>query len=101
MVVTVGVDVGKASLDIPISEGPVIRFDYTVKGTGQLLKRLKTQDVTMAVCEAKGGYERLLVSQLRKTEIAIHEAHPSERAFAKAWGYEAKTDPRDTQVLSR
>ena len=102
MVVTAGVDVGKASLDVSISEGPVIRFDNTVKGIGKLLKHLKAQDVTVAVCEATGGYERLLVSQLRKTEIAIHVAHPSRvRAFAKACGYEAKTDPRDAQVLSR
>ena len=54
------------------------------------------------MCEATGGYERLLVSRLRKAEIAIHVAHPTRvRAFAKACGYEAKTDPRDAQVLSR
>ena len=102
MVVTAGVDVGKASLDVSISEGSVIRFDNTVKGIGKLLKHLKEQDAAVVVCEATGGYERLLVSQLRKTEIAIHVAHPSRvRAFAKACGYEAKTDPRDAQVLSR
>ena len=102
MVVTAGVDVGKASLDVSISEGPVIRFDNTVKGIGKLLKHLKAQDVTVAVCEATGGYERVLVSRLRKTEIAMHVAHPNRvRAFAKACGYEAKTDQRDAQVLSR
>lgn len=88
LVVTGGVDVGKTSLDISISEGPVIRFDNTVKGIGKLLKHLKAQDVTVAVCETTGGYQRLLVSQLRKTEIAIHVAHPSRaRAFAKTCGY--------------
>ena len=102
MVVTAGVDVGKASLDVSIYEGPVIRFDNTVKGIGKLLKHLKAQDVTVAVCEATGGYERVLVSRLRKTEIAMHVAHPNRvRAFAKACGYEAKTDQRDAQVLSR
>ena len=102
MVVTAGVDVGKANLDGSISEGPVIRFENTVKGIGKLLKHLKEQDTTVVVCEATGGYERLLVSQLRETEIAMHVAHPSRvRAFAKACGYEAKTDPRDAQVLSR
>ena len=102
MVVTAGVDVGKASLDVSISEGPVIRFDNTVKGIGKLLKHLKAQDATVAVCEATGGYERVLVSRLRKTEIAMHVAHPTRvRAFARACGYEAKTDPRDAQVLSR
>ena len=56
----------------------------------------------MAVCESTGGYERLLVSRLRKTGVAVHLAHPNRvHAFAKACGYEAKTDPRDAQVLSR
>ena len=61
MVVIAGVDVGKASLDVSISEGPVIRFDNTVKGIGKLLRHLKAQDATVAVCEATGGYERVLV----------------------------------------
>ena len=56
----------------------------------------------MTVCESTGGYERLLVSRLRKAEIAVRVAHPSRvRSFARACGYEAKTDPRDAQVLSR
>ena len=56
----------------------------------------------MAVCESIGGYERLLVGRLRKTEVEVHVVHPSRvRAFAKACGYEAKTDPQDAQVLSR
>ena len=80
----------------------MIRFDNTVKGIGKLLKHLKAQDATVAVCEATGGYERVLVSRLRKTEIAMHVVHPNRvRAFAKACGYESKTDPRDAQVLSR
>jgi transposase len=42
------------------------------------------------------------VNRLRKTGIQIHLAHPSRvRAFARACGYEAKTDLRDAQVLSR
>ncbi len=41
-------------------------------------------------------------SRLRKAEIGVRVANPSRvRAFAKACGYEAKTDPRDAQVLSR
>ncbi len=102
MVVVAGVDVGKASLDVSISEGPVVRFDNTVKGIGRLLKHLREQDATMVVCETTGGYERLMVTRLRETEIAMHVAHANRvRAFAKACGYEAKTDPRDAQVLSR
>ena len=39
---------------------------------------------------------------MRETAIAVHVVHPGRvRAFAKACGYEAKTDPLDAQVLSR
>ena len=44
----------------------------------------------------------MTVSRLRKAEIGVRVANPSRvRAFARACGYEAKTDPRDAQVLSR
>ena len=102
MVEIAGVDVGKANLDVSVSEGPVFRFDNTAKGITRLLKHLMEQGSTMVVCESTGGYERLLVSRLRKAELAVQVAHPSRvRAFARACGYEAKTDPRDAQVLSR
>ena len=102
MAVVAGVDVGKANLDVSVMEGPVVRFDNTAAGLTRLLKHLRALDVTMAVCESTGGYERLLVDRLRKTEIAMYVAHPNRvRAFAQACGYEAKTDPRDAQVLSR
>ena len=119
MTVVAGVDVGKANLDVSIVEGPVIRFDNTARGITnvegpvirfdntargitKLVKHLTAQDAMVAVCESTGGYERLLVSRLRKTGVAVHLAHPNRvRAFAKACGYEAKTDPQDAQVLSR
>ena len=102
MALAAGVDVGKINLDVLIAEGPVVRFDNTAKGITKLVKHLKVEDATLAVCEPTGGYERLLVSRLRKTGVAVHLAHPSRvRAFAKACGYEAKTDSRDAKVLSR
>ena len=101
-VVVAGVDVAKSSLDVSVSEGPVLQFDNTAKGITKLLKHLTKQEATLAVCESTGGYECLLVSRLRKAEIGVRVANPSRvRAFAKACGYEAKTDPRDAQVLSR
>ncbi len=101
MTVVVGVDVGKANLEVSVSEGPVVRFENTTSGITRLLKHLGEHSATLLVCEATGGYERILVNRLRKTEIAVHVAHPIRvRAFARACGYEAKTDPRDAQVLS-
>ena len=102
MEVVAGIDVGKVSLDVSVSEGPVLRFGNTAKSITRLLRHLKEQCTTMTVCKSTGGYERLLVSRLRKAEIAVRVAHPSRvRSFARACGYEAKTDPRDAQVLSR
>ena len=102
MALAAGVDLGKVNLDVSIAEGLVVRFDNTAKGITKLVKHLKVEDVTLAVCEPTGGYERLLVSRLRKTGVAVHLAHPSRvRAFAKACGYEAETDSRDAKVLSR
>ena len=102
MAVVAGVDVAKSNLDVSVSEGPVLQFDNTAKGISKLLKHLTKQEATLAVCESTGGYERLLVSRLRKAEIGVRVANPSRvRAFARACGYEAKTDPRDAQVLSR
>ena len=102
MITVAGVDVSKANLDVSVSEGPVIRFDNTSKGITKLLKYLKEQDTTLAVCESTGGYRRPLVSRLRKTELGVQVAHPIRvRAFARACGYEAKTDSKDAQVLLR
>ena len=39
--VVAGIDVGKANLDVSISEGPVSRFENTAKGIAKLLKHLK------------------------------------------------------------
>ena len=102
MTMVAGIDVGKANLDVSVSGGPVLRFDNTATGITKLRKHLQEHDTTLAVCEPTGGYERLLTSRLRETDIAVHVVHPGRvRAFAKACGYEAKTDPLDAQVLSR
>ncbi len=102
MAVVAGVDVSKATLDVSVSEGEVSRFDNSCKGIEDLLRQMEGQGVTKAVCESTGGYERLLVSKLREMAFTVHVAHPLRvRAFARACGYEAKTDALDAQVLSR
>ena len=64
MVTVADVDVSKANLDVSVSEGPVVRFENTTKGITKLLKYLREQDTTIAVCESTGGYERPMVSRL-------------------------------------
>ena len=102
MVVVAGIDVSKATLDVSISEGPVIHFENSATGIRRMLKHMERSGVTKAVCESTGGYERLVVAKLREKAFSVHVAHPGRvRAFARACGYEAKTDPLDAQVLSR
>ena len=102
MIVVAGIDVSKATLEVSVSEGPVLRFENSATGIRRLLRHLERAGVTKAVCEFTGGYERLVVGKLRETVIGVEVAHPVRvRAFARACGYEAKTDPLDAQVLSR
>jgi len=65
MVVVAGIDVSKATLDVSVSEGPVIRFENSATGIRRLLRHMKRTGVTKAVCESTGGYERLVVGKLR------------------------------------
>ena len=98
--IAIGVDVGKANLDVSVSEEPAVQFAITKPGITRLLKYLRKHDDTLVVCEATGGYEQELVSRLRESGVATHVAHPTRaRAFAKACGYEAKTDPRGRTSL--
>ena len=53
--VVAGVDPGKASLDVSVCEGPVLRFDNTTKGITRLLRHLAKQEATLVVCESTGG----------------------------------------------
>ena len=102
MVVVAGIDVSKATLEVSVSEGPVLSYENSATGIRRLLRYLERVGVTKAVCESTGGYERLMVGKLRETAVGVQVAHPNRvRAFARACGYEAKTDPLDAQVLSR
>ena len=102
MKIVAGIDVGKASLEVSVSAGPVRSFDNTAAGVIGLREWLASQGVTLVVCEPTGGYERQLVEGLLAAHAAVHVAHPNKtRAFARACGYQAKTDQFDAQTLSR
>ena len=102
MVIVAGIDVSKATLDVSISEGPVLSFENSSAGIRRLRRHLERTGVTKAVCESTGGYERPVVGKLREAALSVQVAHPLRvRSFARACGYEAKTDPLDAQVLSR
>lgn len=102
MEIIAGIDVGKQWLDVSVAGGLVKRFNNTGEGLVSLVLKLGMDQVTGAVCEATGGYERELVQRLEAESIGIQVAHPNKvRAFAQACGLLAKTDRIDAQVLSR
>ena len=96
-----GIDVGKQELAVSVARGPVRRFPNTGVGLTAVLAWIREQAVTHVVCEATGGYERVVVQRVRVTDLAMSVAHPTKvRAFARAVGQGAKTDPLDAQILA-
>ena len=99
---TAGIDVGKRELDVSVDEDRARRFANTSAGVAELVGWLGSQGPLLAVCEATGGYEALVAEALRQVGVPVHIAHPNQvRAFARACGYQAKTDGLDAMVLSR
>ena len=99
---TAGIDVGKRVLDVSVDEDRARRFANTAAGVAELVGWLESQGPLLAVCEATGGYEALVAEALRQVGVPVHIPHPNQvRAFARACGYQAKTDGLDAMVLSR
>ena len=96
---TAGIDVGKRELDVSVDGDRARRFANTAAGVGGLVG---VSGPLLAVCETTGGYEALVAQALRQVGVPVHIAHPNQvRAFARACGYQAKTDGLDAMVLSR
>ena len=58
-------------------------------------------EISLVLCEASRGYERLLINILHRHGYPTHLAHANKiRAFAKAKGLLAKTDKIDAHVIS-
>lgn len=98
----VGIDVSKAWLDIAIHEqGEVWRARNTDEGIETLMERLKSLAPEMVLLEATGGFEMLLVAQLRQAALPVVVTNPRRvRAFARSTGRLAKTDKLDAKLLA-
>jgi transposase len=104
-IVHLGADVSKAHLDFhgPLTGLPK-RLPNSAPGLAPLWKLLATAspaNITL-VCEATGGYERVLVAGCHQRGIAICVVNPRQvRDYARALGQLAKTDAIDAAILSR
>lgn len=98
----VGIDVGKAALDVAI-DGVVgvERFANSAAGIRRLVCRLGKVHSPRVVVEATGGYEELVLEACCDAGIWVARINPRQaRDFAKATGELAKTDAIDARLLA-
>lgn len=97
----VGIDVGKAALDVAIDGVPgVSHFANTTAGVRKLIRQLHDVADARVVVEATGGYEDALLEACSDAEIWVSRINPRQaRDFARATGELAKTDAIDARLL--
>ena len=98
----VGIDVGKASLDMAVDgQQKVVRFANTRSGIAKLVKRLLALAAPRIVVEATGGYEEPLLEACCNADLWVSRVNPRQaRNFARATGDLAKTDAIDARLLA-
>jgi len=98
----VGIDVSKDKLDVHIRPGGdkfVVSRD--AKGLDDLIERLKSVPVVAIGVEATGGFEQVVTATLAGAGLPVVVVNPAQvRAFARALGQRAKTDPIDAGVIA-
>ena len=98
----VGIDVSKDKLDVHIRPGGekfVVSRD--VVGLDELIKRLKPVHAVAIGVEATGGFEQVVAATVGGAGLPVVVVNPAQvRAFARALGQRAKTDPIDAGVIA-
>lgn len=98
-IIYAGLDVAKDSLVLEL-QGRTYTLSNDAKGRSRLVGLLATVPHLHVVLEATGGYEQAAARAMHAAGIALSIVEPSRvRAFARAKGLRAKTDPIDATVL--
>jgi len=106
-IVHLGADISKAHVDLHAPSGTIAglpkRLPNTPAGLAPLWKSIGKNNAHIAlVCEATGGYERVLVAGCHQHDIAVSVVNPRQvRDYARARGQLAKTDAIDARILSQ
>ena len=97
----VGIDVSKDRLDVHVlPSGEAWAVSRDAAGLAELCQRLA--GAAIVALEATGGYETIVVATLSSTGLPVVVVNPAQvRAYAKALGQRAKTDPIDAHVIAR
>lgn len=98
----VGIDVSKDRLDVAIRpSGEAFAVERNATGLEQLVARLTSLSPQLVALEATGGFETVAAATLATTGLPVVVVNPAQiRAFARAIGQRAKTDPIDAAVIA-
>lgn len=101
MAVFIGIDVAKQTLAVAVRPGQDgFQVSNDAAGHRALVTRLQAWPIERIVLEASGGYERAVLAVLSRQWPVVRIPPQQARAFAKAMGRRAKTDPIDAAVLA-
>jgi transposase len=97
----VGIDVAKDRLDVHVRPtGETFAVPRHAAGLEALIARLPA-GVRLLAVEATGGFETIVAATLTAAGLPLVVVNPGQvRAFAKALGKRAKTDPIDAAVIA-
>jgi transposase len=100
--VFVGIDVSKDRLDVAIRpSGEVFAVERNAAGLEALIARLMPLSPHLVAMEATGGFETIVAAALAAAGLPVVVVNPAQvRAFARALGKRAKTDPIDAGVIA-
>lgn len=98
----VGVDIAAERLDYCVNETDEGHYPNSSIGRAELIAKVKRLPRPRIICEASGGYEKLVVAELLAAGIEVCVVQPARvRALAYAEGLLAKTDKIDARLLRR
>jgi transposase len=100
--IIVGIDVSKDRLDVVARpSGETFAVDRNAIGVEKLVARLRELSPHIVALEATGGFETVVAASLGAADLPVAVVNPAQiRAFAKAIGQRAKTDPIDAGVIA-
>jgi transposase len=100
--IIVGIDVSKDRLDVVVRpSGKTFAVDRNGAGVETLASRLLELLPHIVALEATGGFETVVAAGLGAAGLPVAVINPVQiRAFAKAIGQRAKTDPIDAGVIA-
>lgn len=100
--IIIGIDVSKDRLDVAVRpSGEVFVIGRNPTGLEQLALRLGALSPNLVALEATGGFETVVAAALAAARLPVVVVNPAQiRAFAKAVGQRAKTDPIDAGIIA-